>query len=114
MEIFNNLKIEMLNNPNYTLKDDVVISMINYDKHKFEVVGSGQISINKDLITLKGNINEEEIAYTFPTDCYPTLPFTPGEYLEIQDGQAIYRLHFKDKYNVTKFINMLKVINNNI
>ena len=113
-EIFNNLKSEMEKNPKFTLSDEVIISMINYKKHKFEEVGFGQVSINKDFITLKGKINDEEIEYTFPTSCYPTLPFTPGEYLEIQDGQDIYRLHLKDKYNVTKFINMLKVINNNV
>ena len=111
MDIIKNLEVELLNNPNYQYEDSVTISTINYKKHKYEEVGTGHVSINKDNIILKGIINGEEIIHSFHTSTYPTLPFIPGEYLEIQDGQDIYRLKFSDPYNVTIFVNILKIIN---
>lgn len=111
MDIIKNLEAELLNNPNYQYEDNVTISTINYKKHKYEEAGTGHVSINKDNIILKGIINGEEILHSFYTSTYPTLPFVPGEYLEIQDGQDIYRLKFSDPYNVTIFVNILKIIN---
>ena len=84
--------------------------MINYKKRRFEEVGSGKVSINKDNITLTGMINNEEISHSFVTKTYPMLPFVPGKQLELQDGQTIYRLKFKDPYNVMIFINIIKVV----
>lgn len=109
-EILHNLKEEIIKNPNYELTDDVTISMINYQKRRFEEVGKGKVSINKDNIILTGIINDEEISHTFVTKTYPMLPFVPGKQLELQDGQTIYRLKFKDPYNVMIFINMIKVV----
>ena len=111
MDIVKDLEEEILSNPQYQLDDDVTISMINYKKHKFEEVGAGHISINKDNIILKGTINNEIIEHCFFTKTYPMLPFIPGKYLEIQEGQNIYRLKFKNPYNVMIFINVLKVVN---
>lgn len=109
-EILNNLKEEIENNPQYALTDEVTISMINYKKRRFEEVGSGKVSINKDNITLTGMIKNEEISHSFVTKTYPMLPFVPGKQLELQDGQTIYRLKFKDPYNVMIFINIIKVV----
>ena len=111
LETIKNLEEEINNNPNYQLEDTVTISMINYKKHKFEEVGKGTVSINKDNIVLKGNINGEEVEKTFSTSHYPMLPFVPGKYLEIQEQENIYRLHLSDPYNVMIFINILKVVN---
>lgn len=36
------------------------------------------------------------------------LPFSPGKYMEIQDGQNIYRCVLEDGKPVMKFINMVK------
>ncbi len=111
MEIIKNYEEEILSNPQFQLEDDVTISMINYKKRKFEEVGIGHITITKDNIILKGTINNEFIEHCFLTKTYPMLPFIPGKYLEIQDGQAIYRLKFKDPYHVMMFINVLKIVN---
>lgn len=110
-EIIENLKEELLSNPEYQLDDEVTISMINCKKRRFEEVGTGLISINKDNIILKGTINNQEIEHKFLTESYPMLPFIPGKYLEIQDGKNIYRLKFNDPYNIMIFINILKIIN---
>ena len=111
IEIIENLKEEMLLNPEYQLDDEVIISMINYQKHKFEEVGIGSISINKNNIILNGTINNEKVELNYLTNTYPMLPFIPGKHLEIQDGQNIYRLKFKDPYNIMIFINILKIVN---
>ena len=110
-KVIKNLEAELSNNPNYQYEDSVAIYTINYNKRKYEEVGAGTVSINKDNIILKGIINGEEILHSFHTSTYPTLPFIPGQYLEIQDGQDIYRLKFSDPYNVTIFVNILKIIN---
>ena len=89
----------------------MTISMINNRSHKFEEVGTGHISINKENIILKGTINNNAIEYCFFTNAYPMLPFIPGKHLEIQDEQNIYRLKFKDPYNIMIFINILKIVN---
>lgn len=112
IKIIDNLKAELINNPDFQLQDSVTIFMINYKKRKFEEVGTGVISIDKNNIVLKGVVNNENIEHCFFTSSYPMLPFVPGEYLEIQDGQNIYRLKFHDPYNVMIFINILKIINN--
>jgi 1-acyl-sn-glycerol-3-phosphate acyltransferase len=112
IKIIDNLKAELINNPDFHLQDSVTIFMINYKKRKFEEVGTGVISIDKKNIVLKGVVNNENIEHCFFTSSYPMLPFVPGEYLEIQDGQNIYRLKFHDPYNVMIFINILKIINN--
>ena len=113
MMTINNLKKTLEENPQFSIEDDVIISMINYKKHRFEVVGNGQVRIDKENIILKGIINQEEVSYELDTKTYPLLPFVPGLRLELQVGQDIYRLEFKDPYNVMIFINFLKVVSNN-
>ena len=111
IEILENFKKELILNSDYQLNDEVTISMINSRSHKFEEVGTGHISINKENIILKGTINNNAIEYRFFTNAYPMLPFVPGKHLEIQDEQNIYRLKFKDPYNIMIFINILKIVN---
>ena len=36
----------------------------------------------------------------------------PGRYVDIQEGQEIYRLSFEDKYDVTKFVMLVKIYHN--
>jgi len=40
----------------------------------------------------------------------PSLPFGPGRYFEIQDGEIIYRCCPDDGRIVMKYINMLKIL----
>ena len=108
--IKNDFKEFIINNPEYELYDNVTISIINNKTRKFEVVGSGEVKINKENINLTGRINEQSIDFKFTTSNYPMLPFIPGKQLEIQDGNTIYLLTFENKYKVMKFINFLKVV----
>jgi hypothetical protein len=44
-----------------------------------------------------------------PIGNVPALPFSPGKYLEIQDGGNIYRCVLADGRLVMKFIHMVKI-----
>ena len=44
-----------------------------------------------------------------PIGNVPTLPFSPGKHLEVQDGPDTYRCVLEDGKQVMKFINMVKV-----
>ena len=102
--MYNYYKNEILTNGEIILNNEVEILMINYKKKKYEVVGKGIVTLNKDIIILKGDINKE-----FNISNYPYLPFIPGRHLDLQDGQDIYRLDFKEKYDITKFVMLVKI-----
>lgn len=84
------------------------ISMIDYKKHKFVEVGRGVVSLSKDCFLLSGEINGEDLELSISIANIPTLPFSPGKYLELQHGNDIYRCALEDGKLVMKFINMLK------
>ena len=105
--MYNYYKNEILTNGEIILNNEVEILMINYKKKKYEVVGKGIVTLNKDIIILKGDVNKE-----FNISNYPYLPFIPGRHLDLQDGQDIYRLNFKEKYDITKFVMLVKIYHN--
>ena len=51
----------------------------------------------------------EKRQVVIPAGNVPTLPFAPGRYLELQDGNRIYRCLPEKGALVMKFINMLKI-----
>lgn len=96
-------------------KDDSVtltlptkIHMIDYRKHKFVEVGYGQVSVSRTQLALTGTINGEQVEITIPSVMIPTLPFSPGKYVELQQRNQIYRCVLEDGRYAMKFINMLK------
>ena len=103
---------EILSKGEITLEYETDILMINYKKKKYEVVGKGIVSLNRKSILLKGIINDNEIDKEFTLASFPYLPFIPGKHLDIQEGKDIYRLAFKEKYNITKFVMLVKIYHN--
>lgn len=85
------------------------ISMIDPKKQRFHQVGSGTLSLTRERICLEGTINGENARIEVPVAVIPTLPFGPGEYLEVQQGDAIYRCMPDDGRLVMKFINLVKI-----
>lgn len=91
-----------------TLSADTVFQMVDQRKHKMTEVGQGKIHLRRGSILLSGQING------IPTDLevsilgIPTLPFSPGKYLEVQHGEDIYRCVLKDGKLVMKFLNHIK------
>ena len=101
------------NNPDYEFEAHGTVSIVNHKKQKFEVVGDGTATINKNNMTFKGIINNEPVDKTFKTSSYPLLPYSPGRHIELQEGQNIYRVSFDNPFDNGKFILLLKEFNNN-
>ena len=106
--IFDELKQHIKDNPDFTMSAPTKIHMIDYQKHKFTEVGHGTVSLCSDRFTLTGKLNGESFSREFSTAKFPTLPFSPGKFFEIQDGNDIYRCVLEDGRLAMKFINALK------
>lgn len=68
----------------------------------------GTLSLSPEGFRLTGTLRGEEVDLRIPLGNTPTLPFGPGNYLEIQQGESIYRCVPEDGRIVMKFINTVK------
>lgn len=91
------------------LSAETKIHMIDYKKHKFVEAGQGTVTLNATHFQIDGVLNGEKVMLQIPIGGLPTLPFSPGKYLEIQDGMTIYRCVLDDGRLVMKFINLVKI-----
>ena len=107
--IYNRLKEKILSGEQDSLRCQTVIRMIDYDKKKFVDVGQGILTLDRSQFTIQGQIRGESTTLTVPIAGVPTLPFKPGKYLEVQQGNDIYRCVLSDGRLVMKFINMVKI-----
>jgi predicted RNA-binding Zn-ribbon protein involved in translation (DUF1610 family) len=86
------------------------ISTIDERKHKFINSGDGEITVTKQHVTLSGVVKGEKINVCVPTCAFPSLPFKPGKYLELQHESDIFRLYPEDGRQVMKYINTVKAV----
>ncbi|MCQ2558433.1 MAG: 1-acyl-sn-glycerol-3-phosphate acyltransferase [Oscillospiraceae bacterium] len=86
----------------------VDISMIDSKTSKFVPAGSAELTISAECISLCGKVNNEDLQIEVPIRSTPTLPFRPGQYLEVQHGLTIYRCHPQDPRCTTKLIHTIK------
>ena len=107
--IYGRLKEKLLSGEVADLSTPVTIRMIDYDRKKFLDVGHGTLSLNARQFTIDGVIREQPVSLAVSIAGVPTLPFKPGKYLEVQDGNDIYRCVPEDGRLVMKFINMVKI-----
>ena len=98
--------------PDYSFSANGKILMIG-NKRKFVEVGYGNVTINKKNIILDGTINNKAINKILNTASYPLLPFKPGQYIELQKDLDIYRIHFDNPFDCSKFNMILKELNQN-
>lgn len=108
-KIYSELKEKLRQGQEDTLFAETKIHMINPKRDKFEEVGEGTLTLQKGCFRITGSINGGSVDQTVPIGNFPTLPFSPGKYLEIQDGGEIYRCVLKDGRLTMKFINMVKI-----
>lgn len=87
----------------------VSISMIDRRKNKFLPVGTGTLTLTPQAISLDALVNGEARSLSVGTASLPSLPFSPGKYLEVQHGSEIYRCAPENGRTVMKCINMLKI-----
>lgn len=106
--IYNNVKEQIKKGELTQLVDDTIIKMIDNKRNKFREVGKGRVTLNKDGFYLNGIINGQEAQIFASIAGIPTLPFSPGRYFEIQNGDIIYRCVLNDGKQAMKFINMVK------
>ena len=105
--IHDTLKARMERGEAYELSLETKIHMTN--GKRFAEVGQGTLSLSREQFTIRGRICGEETELEIPIANLPTLPFSPGKYLEIQKGETIYRCVLDDGKQVMKLINMVKI-----
>ena len=108
--IHDDLKQKITRGQETALTADTRIQMIDCEKKKFVDVGFGTLRLSGDGFCLDGQLNGGPLRLSVPTQGIPTLPFSPGKYLEIQHGRDIYRCVPEDGRLVMKFINMVKIL----
>lgn len=91
-----------------TLDEEAEILTVDPGKHKFRSAGEGRVILTRERISIVGKVGGEPFELSVPTTCFPSLPFSPGKYIEIQDGPDIYRCAFKRGEMAMKYINVLK------
>ena len=57
---------------------------------------------------IEGQIHGETVSLSVPIHNIPTLPFSPGKHLELQQGSTIYRCLPEDGRLAMKYIHMVK------
>lgn len=97
-----------------TLAAETDFLMVNPKKKKFECVGEGKITLDREHFHLSGTKGGEPFELSIPTAAFPSLPFGPGKYIEVQDGEDIYRCMLRDGALAMKYINLLKAIHRDI
>lgn len=103
------LRKKRLDGEDLFLASPVEIRVVDEKKHKFVTAGNGRLDMNNGEFRLEGQIFGEHKKIVIPAGAVPTLPFSPGKYLELQDGGMIYRCLPEQGKLSMKFINILKV-----
>lgn len=88
----------------------VEIRMIDMKKKKFRTVGRGELRLTQEVFRLTGTVNGEPLDIQVDAGTFPSLPFSPGKYLEFQYGDNIYRCLPDEGQVVMKYINMIKIL----
>ena len=108
--IYEDMEQKLVSGQPQKLQTPVKISMIDLKKKKFRPVGQGILELTKEQFRLRGDANGQMLDVAVEGGVYPSLPFSPGKYLEFQHGDTIYRCTPEDGRQVMKFINMVKVL----
>lgn len=107
--IHNQLAEEMETEEVTTLSAKTRICMVDDRRHKFIPVGQGLLTLDPGGFRLEGTLGGTALDKGISIAGLPTLPFSPGKHLELQDGGTIYRCILDDGRMVMKFIHMLKI-----
>lgn len=108
-QIHDTLKKRIQASDSFSLSSPTLFRMIDQKASKFQDVGNGSIHLSRNGFHLTGNIRGEAVDLLIPIGNIPTLPFSPGKYLEIQHGSDIYRCVLEDGRLVMKFIHAVKI-----
>ena len=107
--IYDNLKESVLLDKIKNLSTVAKIQTVDQKKHKYVDTGSAVITLTKEKLTLNGTVNGEPLDLCLPSSSFPSLPFKPGKYFEIQLGDISYRCFPKKPLTVMKWVNLVKI-----
>ncbi len=107
-KIYQQVKEKLAKGEQSVLSAATAFHMVDPKKKKYVPVGAGTVTLSPDKFLLEGTIRGEKVSVSVPTGYFPTLPFSPGKYIEVQDGSAIYRCVLEEGRLAMKFINMVK------
>ena len=107
--IYEELKARVDAQSEQTISCRTKIHMVDDKRHKFMEVGSGTVTLMPGKFLLEGILGGVPLCKEISVGNVPTLPFSPGKHLELQDGATIYRCVLEDGKLVMKFINLLKI-----
>ena len=105
--IYSDLKAKIRNGMENSISATAKIFMI--EKNKFTEVGRGIVTLSSKGFNISGTVRGEAADFNISIANVPSLPFSPGKYIEVQDGSVIYRCYPDDGKLVMKYINMLKI-----
>ena len=99
---------ELAGNEDFEMSIDADIHMIDFGEKRFKPVGSGTVRLTPKHIYLEGTVKGERIEKVMATASFPSLPFKPGKYFELQDGEITYRCLPSDGSISQKVVNCTK------
>ncbi len=108
--IYRDMYRKLENGEQKEMSSNVSISMIDMKKKKFLPVGQGVLTLSEETFRLQGTVSDQALDIAVDAGTFPSLPFSPGKYLEFQYGENIYRCMPEDGRLVMKYINMIKVL----
>ena len=106
--IYNGIKSKIEKGESITLSSKTKFMTVNPKKHKFVESGDGTITYRDGHLILSGTLRGEGFELDLSTNSFASLPFKPGKYIEVQDGDNIYRCVLDDGRLAMKFINLIK------
>lgn len=107
--IYDRVRQEIIDGSLTELSAGAEIRTVDCEKCKFVPIGRATVSLDAGGFILRGTLHGEETELAVSITNFASLPFKPGRYLEIQQGENIYRCLPDDGRLVMKFINMVKV-----
>jgi len=106
--IYETVQQSIEENDTVMLRADTDFQMVDEKKHKMVTLGQGKICLRRGSILLSGMLRGEPMELEVSVLGIPTLPFSPGKYLEVQHGEDIYRCVLRDGKQVMKILNHIK------
>lgn len=107
--IYENLKEKVKSGRIKPQKATVKVQTIDPKKHKYTDAGKATVTLSRDTISFIGEVHGEAVELNLPTASYPSLPFKPNKYFEIQHGDVSYRCFPAKPLVVMKWINLIKI-----
>lgn len=107
--IFNREAERIARGEDITLDFEADIQTVSKRLKRFVKIAEGRVVLSPESIVIHtGGLVPVDVKV--PTSSFPSLPFSPGKYIEVQDGDNIYRCVFHDGKMAMKYINVLKAL----